>query len=75
MKLYKNDIEKDIRNPEVIDRLKREGWSEDGEKANTSSDDAKSEIKAKLDKLGVKYHHAAGMDKLKALLAEAEKAD
>lgn len=69
--LTKDDAEKlvDNDNHAVLQALQAAGWSRaDGEKIGTDKDI----LVAKLKELGIKHHHALGVDKLQKLIDEAE---
>lgn len=56
----------------LIERLKSDGWSVDGE-----PDPVNSEIealRAEAEALGLKVHHKAGPDKIREMIAEAKEA-
>lgn len=56
----------------LIERLKADGWSVDGEKPHV---DAEIEaLRAEAEALGLKVHHKAGADKIREMIAEAKDA-
>lgn len=55
----------------LIERLKSDGWSIDGEHAPV---DAEIEaLRAQAEALGLKVHHKAGSDKIREMISEATK--
>jgi len=73
LKFVKGDAVKLI-DPEssLIKRLKDNGWNVEGEKDH---DDELDALREEAEALGLKVHHKAGADKLKAAIAEAKVAE
>lgn len=74
MILTKDGIDKDIRAPKVIERLKKEGWVEEGKKAVANSSDEIEALREEATALGIEFHPRTGAVKLKELI-EAKKAE
>lgn len=58
-------------NSGLIPLLKGDGWIVEGEEIK--ADDELAKVKAEAEALGLKVHHKAGIDKIKAMIEEASK--
>ena len=75
--LHKNGGVKIVDGEDRIKLLKSLGWNEDGESVSQKNDDAdeRATLVEEAKALGLKVHHMAGIDKIKAMIEEAKKAD
>lgn len=56
----------------LIDRLKADGWTVDGETVSENSDNELDDLRAEAKALGIEVHHRAGVDKIREMIATAK---
>lgn len=72
LKFVKGDDVKFIdQDSTLIQILKDGGWVVEGEPKAEEGDDERELLKAQAEALGIKVHHKAGADKIRALIEEA----